>query len=145
MSENNRKPTLAEEFGFEDERMTIAEIMAMEAEEEDGLEDLPLSKYAKMWANYMEEEHPARKSFLILEGIWQETLQEVSTEARETAINVLAPLITIIVVVYYFARKSSSDEMDYKKWDTRIKIAIICGVGIETASLLINLFVSYYQ
>ena len=62
-----------------------------------------------------------------------------------TAINILAPLITIIVVVYYFARKSASDEHDYRKWDTRIKIAIICGVGIETASLLINLFVSYYQ
>jgi len=85
MSENNRKPTLAEEFGFENERMTIEEIIAMEAEEDEDLEDLPLSKYAKMWANYMEEEHPARKSFLILEGIWQETLQEVSTEAREMA------------------------------------------------------------
>jgi len=62
-----------------------------------------------------------------------------------SALNILAPLITVIVVVYYFARKSASDEMDYKKWDTRIKIAIICGVGIQTASLLINLFVSYYK
>lgn len=61
------------------------------------------------------------------------------------ALNVLAPLVTVIVVVYYFARKSASDEMDYRKWDTRIKIALICGVGIETASLLINLFVSYYK
>jgi len=62
-----------------------------------------------------------------------------------SALNILAPLITVIVVVYYFARKSAADEMDYKKWDTRIKIALICGVGIETASLLINLFVSYYK
>jgi len=86
MNENNRKQTLAEEFGFESERMTIEEIMEMEAEENsEGSDDLPLSKYAIMWANYMEEEHPARKSFLILEGIWQETLQEVSAEAREMA------------------------------------------------------------
>lgn len=83
MSENNRKPTLAEEFGFEDERMTLEEIMAEEAEENEDMETLPISKYAKMWAHYMEEEHPARKSFLVLEGIWQETLQEVSNEARE--------------------------------------------------------------
>ena len=83
MNESNRKPTLAEEFGFENERMTIEEIMELEAEEY--LEDLLISKYALMWADYMEEEHPARKSFLILEGIWQEILQAVNVEAREMA------------------------------------------------------------
>jgi len=56
----------------------------MEVEEED-FESLPLSKYALIWAKYMEEEHPSRKAVLVLEGIWQETLQAVSEEAREMA------------------------------------------------------------
>ena len=83
MNENNRKPTLAEEFGFENESMTIEEIMEMEVDEDGKV--LPLSKYALLWAKYMEEEHSARKSFLILEGIWQEILQAVNVEAREMA------------------------------------------------------------
>ena len=42
-------------------------------------------------------------------------------------------------------RKSSSDEMDGKRWDSRIKIAIICCVGVIVASGLINLIVGYYK
>lgn len=58
---------------------------------------------------------------------------------------ILAPVLTVLLVGYYLLRKSSSDEMDGKRWDSRIKIAIICCVGVIVASGLINLIVGYYK
>lgn len=58
---------------------------------------------------------------------------------------VLAPTLTILLVGYYFLRKSASDEMDSKRWDTRIKVAIVCCVGVILASGLINLIIGYYR
>lgn len=58
---------------------------------------------------------------------------------------ILAPVLTVLLVGYYLLRKSSSDEMDGKRWDSRIKIAIICCVGVVVASGLINLIIGYYR
>jgi len=58
---------------------------------------------------------------------------------------ILAPVLTVLLVGYYLLRKSSSDEMDGKRWDSRIKVAIICCVGVIVASGLINLIVGYYK
>lgn len=58
---------------------------------------------------------------------------------------ILAPVLTVLLIGYYLLRKSSSDEMDGKRWDSRIKIAIICCVGVIVASGLINLIVGYYK
>ena len=58
---------------------------------------------------------------------------------------ILAPTLTILLVGYYLLRKSSSDDMDGKRWDNRIKIAIICCVGVVVASGLINLIIGYYR
>lgn len=58
---------------------------------------------------------------------------------------ILAPVLTVLLVGYYLLRKSSSDEMDGKRWDSRIKVAIICCVGVIVASALINLIVGYYR
>jgi hypothetical protein len=58
---------------------------------------------------------------------------------------VVAPLVTVVAVIYYFIRKAVSDEMDHKKWNTRITTAIICCIGVVAASLIINLIVGYYQ
>ena len=58
---------------------------------------------------------------------------------------ILAPVLTVLLVGYYLLRKSSSDEMDGKRWDSRIKVAIICCVGVIVASGLINLIVGYYR
>lgn len=58
---------------------------------------------------------------------------------------ILAPVLTVLLVGYYLLRKSASDEMDGKRWDSRIKIAIICCVGVIVASGLINLIVGYYK
>ena len=58
---------------------------------------------------------------------------------------VVAPLVTVVAVIYYFIRKTIADEMDHKKWNTRISTAIICCIGVVAASLIINLIVGYYK
>ena len=58
---------------------------------------------------------------------------------------VLAPVLTACLVGYYLLRKSASDEMDTKRWDNRIKVALISCVGVVIASGLINLIISYYR
>ena len=62
-----------------------------------------------------------------------------------TWLLVVAPLVTVVAVIYYFIRKTVSDEMDHKKWDSRISTAIICCIGVVAASLIINLIIGYYQ
>ena len=58
---------------------------------------------------------------------------------------IVAPLVTVVAIIYYLIRKTVSDEIDHKKWNSRISTAIICCVGVVAASLIINLIVSYYQ
>ena len=58
---------------------------------------------------------------------------------------VIAPLVTVIAVIYYLIRKTISDEMDHKKWNSRISTAIICCIGVVAASLIINVIVGYYK
>jgi len=58
---------------------------------------------------------------------------------------IIAPLVTVVAVIYYFIRKTVSDEMDHKKWNTRISTAIICCIGVVAASLVINLIIGYYK
>lgn len=58
---------------------------------------------------------------------------------------IIAPTLTILLVGYYLMRKSASDEMDAKRWDSRVKIAIICCIGVVVASGLINVLIGYYQ
>jgi hypothetical protein len=58
---------------------------------------------------------------------------------------IVAPLVTVVAVIYYFIRKAVADEMDHKKWNTRITTAIICCIGVVAASLIINLIVGYYK
>lgn len=58
---------------------------------------------------------------------------------------VLAPVLTILLVGYFFLRKAASDEMDAKRWDNRIKVALISCVGVVVASGLINVIMSYYK
>lgn len=58
---------------------------------------------------------------------------------------IIAPTVTILLVGYYLLRKSASDEMDSKRWDSRIKVAIICCIGVVVMSGLINVLMSYYR
>jgi heme/copper-type cytochrome/quinol oxidase subunit 2 len=58
---------------------------------------------------------------------------------------IVAPLVTVVAVIYYFIRKTVSDEIDHKKWNARISTAIICCIGVVAASLIINIIVGYYR
>lgn len=58
---------------------------------------------------------------------------------------ILAPVLTACLVGYYLLRKSASDEMDTKRWDNRIKVAVISCIGVVIASGLINVIIGYYR
>lgn len=58
---------------------------------------------------------------------------------------IIAPILTAVFVGYYLLRKTAGDEMDAKKWDNRIKIAIICCIGVFIASGLITTITNYYK
>lgn len=53
--------------------------------------------------------------------------------------------VTILMVVYCLLRRNMADEMDHKKWQTRMIVSLVSGVGIIVASSVINALVSYYQ
>lgn len=57
----------------------------------------------------------------------------------------LALISTVLIVVVCFIRKGAADEMDQKKWHTRIIIAIVCGVCATLSSALVSMVFSYYQ
>lgn len=58
---------------------------------------------------------------------------------------IIAPTVSVLLIGYYLLRKSASDEMDAKRWDTRIKVTIICCIGVVVMSGLINVLMSYYR
>lgn len=61
-----------------------------------------------------------------------------------TALMILAPIVGIILVVFFFLRKGAADEMDQKTWQKRINTAIYSVIGAEVAAVIINVVVSYY-
>lgn len=58
---------------------------------------------------------------------------------------IIAPIVTVVFIGYYLLRKSTSDEMDAKRWDSRIKVAIFCCIGVVVASGLITTITNYYK
>ncbi len=58
---------------------------------------------------------------------------------------ILSPIVTVLLIIYYLIRKSAADEMDAKKWNNRIVVALVCCVGAVLASAIVNLVVEYYQ
>ena len=58
---------------------------------------------------------------------------------------ILAPILAVLLIGYYLLRKSASDEMDSKRWDTRIKVTIVCTIGVVIASGLITMLIGYYK
>ena len=70
--------------------------------------------------------------------------QNLITDLTNWAL-VVTPILTALLVVYYLIRKSAADEMDGKRWDSRVRIALICCIGVVIASGLINVIIGYYQ
>lgn len=62
-----------------------------------------------------------------------------------TWLMVLAPVVAGALIIYFFIRRSAADEMDTRKWNSRITTAIISCVGAVLGSVLLNLIIGYYM
>ena len=58
---------------------------------------------------------------------------------------ILAPIVGIVLIIYFFIRRSASDEMDMKKWNNRITTAIISVIGAVITAATLNLIIGYYS
>jgi len=57
----------------------------------------------------------------------------------------LAPVVTGLLIIYFCIRRSAADEMDTKKWNNRIIVAIISCIGAVLGSATLNLVLGYYK
>jgi len=62
-----------------------------------------------------------------------------------TWLMVLAPVAAGLLIIYFFIRRSAADEMDMKKWNNRIVVAIVSSVGAVLGSAILSLIIGYYQ
>jgi ABC-type molybdate transport system permease subunit len=61
-----------------------------------------------------------------------------------TWLMVLAPIVGVLLIIYFFIRRSASDEIDQKKWNNRIVTVIVSVIGAVLASATLNLIIGYY-
>ena len=59
-------------------------------------------------------------------------------------LKVISPITMVVLLIYFFIRKGMADEMDAKKWNTRIVTAIVCCVGAFVASVIVDLAQAYF-
>ncbi len=57
---------------------------------------------------------------------------------------ILAPIVAALLIIYFFIRRSAADELDQKKWNNRIVVAIVSCVGAVLTSATLNLIIGYY-
>jgi len=62
-----------------------------------------------------------------------------------SSMMIIGPAIGIGFIIYYLIRKMMASEGDDRIWDSRIKVAIICCIGIFVVSSLIKVIITYYQ
>lgn len=58
---------------------------------------------------------------------------------------VLAPVVAGLLIIYFCIRRGMADEMDQKKWNNRIVVAVVSCVGAVLGSATLNLILGYYQ
>ena len=58
---------------------------------------------------------------------------------------ILAPVVTVLLVIYFCIRRAAADEIDQKKWNNRIMVAVVSCIGAVLASALINIIMGYFQ
>ncbi len=61
-----------------------------------------------------------------------------------TWLMILAPIVGVLLIIYFFIRRSAADEMDQKKWNNRITTVIVSVIGAVLASATLSLVISYY-
>ena len=62
-----------------------------------------------------------------------------------TWLMILSPIAAGVLIIYFFIRRSAADEMDQKKWNSRIVVAIVSCIGAVIASATLNLIIGYYK
>jgi ABC-type molybdate transport system permease subunit len=62
-----------------------------------------------------------------------------------TWLMVLAPIVAGMLIIYFCIRRSAADEMDQKKWNTRIIAAVISCIGAILGAATLNLIIGYYN
>ena len=62
-----------------------------------------------------------------------------------TWLMILVPVVTGLLIIYFFIRRSAADEMDTKKWNNRIIVAVISCIGAVLGSALLNVIIGYYK
>lgn len=62
-----------------------------------------------------------------------------------TWLMIFAPVVAGVLIIYFFIRRSAADDMDQKKWNNRIVVAIVSCIGAVIASATLNLVIGYYK
>jgi heme/copper-type cytochrome/quinol oxidase subunit 2 len=62
-----------------------------------------------------------------------------------TWLMILAPIVAGLLIIYFCIRRSAADEMDTKKWNNRIIVAIISCIGAVLGSATLNVIIGYYK
>ena len=70
----------------------------------------------------------------------QQLIQESTTYLK-----VIAPIVAGLFIIYFCIRRSAADEMDQKKWNNRIAVAVVSCVGAVLGSATLNVIIGYYQ
>ena len=62
-----------------------------------------------------------------------------------TWLMVLAPVVAGMLIIYFCIRRSAADEVDQKKWNNRIVVAVVSCIGAVLGSATLNLILGYYS
>jgi len=62
-----------------------------------------------------------------------------------TWLMILAPVVAGLLIIYFCIRRSAADEMDQKKWNNRIVVAVVSCIGAVLGSATLNMLIGYYQ
>ena len=54
-------------------------------------------------------------------------------------------LVSGLLIIYFCIRRGMADEMDQKKWNNRIVVAVVSCIGAVLGSATLNLILGYYQ
>lgn len=62
-----------------------------------------------------------------------------------TWLMVLAPVAAGLLIIYFCIRRGAADEMDQKKWNNRIVVAVVSCIGAVLGSATLNIIIGYYK
>ena len=62
-----------------------------------------------------------------------------------TWLMVLSPIVAGLLIIYFCIRRSAADELDTKKWNNRIVVAVVSCIGAVLGSATLNLIIGYYK